>query len=89
MEIETVRKEKPIMKSSTVEKGTENDAEVIGKLKERIASMAKGSKGISVKNIKITKAIKQFCKDNGFSLSGETLFVNHVNVNNFKHGGIK
>ena len=56
----------------------QDDEEVIASVKERIAKMSKDSKGISVKGIKITKAIKQFCKDNGYSLTGETLLVNRV-----------
>jgi len=76
LEIESVRKEKVNLKPPTVKKATQNDDEVIAKLTERIANMSKDSKGISVKGIKITKAIKQFCKDNGYSLSGETLYVN-------------
>lgn len=78
LEIETIRKEKVNMKPPTVKIDTQNDAEVVAKLKERIRQMSKESKGISVKNIKITKAIKQFCKDNGYSLSGETLLTNRV-----------
>lgn len=78
LEIETTRKEKVNMKPSTVKKVTQNDVEVIAKLTERIGKMSKESKGISVKGIKITKAIKQFCKDNGYSLSGETLLINRV-----------
>lgn len=77
LEIETVRKQKPNLKPPTV-KATQNDAEVIAKLTERIGKMSKDSKGISVKGIKITKTIKQFCKNNGYSLSGETLLVNRV-----------
>ena len=78
LEIETVRKEKVNVKPPTVKKATQNDAEVIAKLTERINKISKESKGISVKGIKITKAVKQFCKDNGYSLSGETLLVNRV-----------
>jgi len=81
IEIESTRKAKPNLKPSTSrkqKKDTQNDAEVIAKLKERIGKMSKDSKGISVKGIKITKAIKQFCKNNGYSLSGETLLINRI-----------
>ena len=78
LEIETVRKEKVNVKPSTVKKATQNDAEVIAKLTERIANMSKDSKGISVKGIKITKSLRAWSKSEGYTLSGETLLVNRV-----------
>ena len=78
LEIETVRKEKVNVKSPTVKKATQNDAEVISKLTERIANMSKESKGISVKGIKITKSLRTWAKQNGYSLTGDTLLVNRV-----------
>ena len=54
----------------------QDDNEVIKKLEERITKMSKNSKGISVKGIKLTKEIRQWCKKNGYKLSGETLLVN-------------
>jgi hypothetical protein len=40
--------------------------------------MDKGSKGISTKGIKLTDGVQKWVKQNGYSLSGETLLINRV-----------
>jgi len=56
----------------------QDDKDVIGKLEERIAKMGKGSKGISTKGIKVTSEIKKWTKEQGYTLTGETLLVNRA-----------
>jgi len=57
---------------------SKSDEEVIKQLEDRINKLSKGSKGISVKDIKITKDINRWAKTNGYTLSGETLLVNRA-----------
>ncbi len=59
-------------KSSTIQ----DDKSVIKKLEERIAKLSEGSKGISIKGIKVTSEIKKWVKTKGYTLTGETLLVN-------------
>jgi hypothetical protein len=54
------------------------DEEIIKQLEERISKLSKGSKGISLKDIKLTKDIKMWAKIKGYTISGETLLVNHT-----------
>jgi hypothetical protein len=54
----------------------QDDNGVITKLEERINKMSKDSKGISIKGIKLTKEIRKWAKQKGYSLTGETLLVN-------------
>jgi len=56
----------------------QEDKTVIKKLEERIAKMGKGSKGISTKGIKVTAEIKNWAKEQGYTLTGETLLVNRA-----------
>ena len=77
LEIETVRKAKPNMKSSTV-KPTLSDADMIQVLERRIETMSPTSKGINLKGFKMTKPIRAWAKQNGYTLTGETLLVNRV-----------
>jgi len=53
----------------------QDDEEVIKKLEERIKNMAKGVKGINVKNFPKTKEFKEWIKSKGYKLDKETLFV--------------
>ena len=54
----------------------QDDNGIITKLEERINQMSKDSKGISINGIKLTKEIKNWAKEHGYLLTGETLLVN-------------
>lgn len=73
---ELLSKAKEAIEEGTPKSSKQDDNEVIKKLEERIGKISKGSKGISVKGIKLTKEIKNWCKTNGYTLTGETLLVN-------------
>jgi len=79
LEIETVRKEKVNMKPSTA-KPTLRDSDMIQVLEQRIVKMSPSSKGINVKGFKITKPLRTWAKQKGYTLSGETLLVNRVEL---------
>jgi len=78
LEIETVRKEKVNMKPSKAKVPTLSDANVIQVLEQRIKQMSPTSKGINLKGFKMTKPLRAWAKQKGYSLSGETLLVNRV-----------
>lgn len=63
---------------SKVRQQKPTDEHIIEALESRIEHMDKESKGISTKGLKITDGIKKWVKQNGYSLSGETLLVNRV-----------
>ena len=76
LEIETARKGKvrPINAKPTMV----TDENVIQILEHRIKTMSPSSKGINIKGFKMTKSLRAWVKQNGFSLTGETLLVNRV-----------
>ena len=78
LEIETVRKEKVNMKPSTVKVPTLSDADMIQVLEWRIEAMSPTSKGINLKGFKMTKPLRAWAKQKGYTLSGETLLVNRI-----------
>jgi len=63
---------------SKVRQQKPTDEHIIEALESRIEHMDKGSKGISTKGLKMTDGIKKWVKQNGYSLTGETLLVNPV-----------
>lgn len=63
---------------SKIKQQKPTDEHIIEALESRIENMDKGSKGISTKGLKITDGIKKWVKQNGYSLTGETLIVNRV-----------
>ena len=63
---------------SKVRQQKPTDEHIIEALECRIENMSKDSKGISTKGLKITDGIKKWIKQNGYSLTGETLLVNRV-----------
>lgn len=54
----------------------QDDKAVIKQLEGRISKLAKGSKGISIKGIKVTSEVKKWAKTNGYTLTGSKLMVN-------------
>lgn len=64
---------KPV-KASTIR----NDEEVIADLEKRIAIMSEGSKGVKLARGTYSKAVKDWASKNGYTISGETVFVNKV-----------
>ena len=73
---ELLSKVKEAMEEEMPKTSNQDDNGVIKKLEERISKMSKDSKGISVKGINLTKAVKKWVKTNGYKLSGDTLLVN-------------
>ena len=63
---------------SKVRQQKPTDEHIIEALESRIENMSKDSKGISTKGLKITDGIKKWVKQNGYSLTGDTLLVNKV-----------
>ena len=63
---------------SKVRQQKPTDEHIIEALECRIENMGAESKGISTKGLKITDGIKKWVKQNGYSLTGETLLVNIV-----------
>ena len=57
---------------------SKSDEDVIKQLEDRISKLSKGSKGISVKDIKLTKDVKRWVKTKGYTISCETLLINRV-----------
>ena len=78
LEIETVRKAKPNLKPSKGKLPTLSDANVIQVLERRIEKMSPMSKGINLKGFKMTKPLKAWAKQNGYTLTGETLLTNRI-----------
>ena len=78
LEIETVRKEKVNMKPSKDKVPTLSDSDMIQVLEQRIKKISPTSKGINLKGFKMTKPLRAWAKQKGYSLSGETLLVNRV-----------
>jgi len=73
---ELLSKVKEAIEEGTSKTQKQDENGVISKLEERINKMSKDSKGISIKGIKLTKEIRQWAKQKGYSLIGETLLVN-------------
>ena len=63
---------------SKIKQQKPTDEHIIEALESRISHMGAESKGISTKGLKITDGIKKWVKQNGYSLTGETLLVNRV-----------
>jgi len=78
LEIETVCKEKVNLKPSKAKVPTLGDTDMIQVLEQRIVKMSPTSKGINIKGFKMTKSLRAWAKQKGYSLSGETLLVNRV-----------
>jgi len=73
---ELLSKAKEAMEEEMPKTSNQNDNGIITKLEDRITKMSEGSKGISVKGLKLTKEIKKWAKEHGYTLTGETLLVN-------------
>ena len=56
----------------------QEDKTVIKKLEERIAKMSKNNKGIALGKTRITDGIKNWVKEKGYTLTGDTLLVNQA-----------
>jgi len=57
---------------------TQNDAEVIADLERRISKMSKNSKGVKLVKGTYSKNVTDWVSKNGYTISGETVFVNKV-----------
>ena len=51
------------------------DEKVIKVLEERIGKMSKGSKGISVKGLSMSKSLRSWIDAKGYRLSGDLLLI--------------
>jgi len=67
-----------IPKGPVSTKKTQNDAGVIADLESRIAKMSTGSKGVKLAKGTYREAIKQWASGHGYTISGETVFINKV-----------
>jgi hypothetical protein len=54
------------------------DDEIIAVLKERIAKLDKKSKGIKTADGEMTKAVRKWAKQSGFTITGNTIIVKQV-----------
>ena len=73
---ELLNKAKKVIEELTPKVSKQDDEEIIKKLEERISKMSKGSKGINVKVFLKNKEFKEWIKQKGYRLNGETLLVN-------------
>lgn len=52
------------------------DAEIIESIKERIANLGNGSKGIAIAKGYMTKGVVKWAKEQGYSVSGDQILLN-------------
>jgi hypothetical protein len=62
--------------SEETSQSSKSKEDVIKQLEDRINKLSKGSKGISLKDITLTKDIKMWAKSKGYKIEGETLLLN-------------